>query len=169
MEIWEPILKYDGKYEVSNTGKIRRIYKSRPPHVISQVLTKKGYKKVHLSYKGMTKTELVHRLVAIAFISGYDINLQVNHKDENKTNNNVENLEWCTPSQNCNHGSRKQRIFSKQRRPIIQKYRDGTICNYFIGLNEAAKITRISAGHISNVCCGKRKTAGGYIWQYFDT
>ena len=114
-EIWRPVVGYEGLYEVSNFGRVRSIdrivpYKNggvqfKRRKILSQKTDKDGYKHVTLCVNNKLKTYMVHRLVAIAFIPN-PLNLpQVNHKDENRTNNYVGNLEWCDAYYNRNYGT----------------------------------------------------------------
>jgi hypothetical protein len=112
-EFWIPIVGYEGLYEVSNLGNTRSLDRilSHPSKgritkrggIKKQTPTKRGYKSVTLSKLGKSKTLLVHRLVAIAFIPNTNKKPCINHKDGVKTNNNVENLEWVTHSENIKH------------------------------------------------------------------
>ena len=118
-EIWRPIEGYEGLYEVSNTGRVRsvdryvktcygsyRLYKGK---VLSLVITSYGYFVVSLHFNGKQNTIKVHRIVAQAFIPNPDNLPEVNHKDEVKTNNNVDNLEWCDSKYNNSYGSKIER------------------------------------------------------------
>ena len=117
---WRPIEGYEGLYEVSNTGQVRSFdryvkYSNGRIHlhkgkVLSPSIRYDGYLVVLLSYNGKHKMFSVHRLVAEAFIPNPDNLPQVNHKDEDKTNNSVENLEWCDNKYNMNYGTRKRRV-----------------------------------------------------------
>lgn len=100
--IWKPVVGYEGLYEVSNTGLIKSLnmYRNKEPHLMSLTRRTDGYLKVGLSRNNTTKQFAVHRLVAEAFIPNPDNLEMVNHKDEDITNNNVNNLEWCTRSYN---------------------------------------------------------------------
>lgn len=100
--IWKPVVGFEGLYEVSNTGLIRSLnfYNYKEPRLLSLCLNSNGYLKVGLNKNNTTKQMLVHRIVAEAFIPNPDNLEMVNHKDENRANNNVENLEWCTRSYN---------------------------------------------------------------------
>jgi len=99
-EIWKDIKDYENLYEVSNFGKVRR---KRTQKIMSIYLNHKGYCKVSLSRKNKSKNHRVHRLVAIAFLENNNYNLEVNHKDFNKLNNHVDNLEWVTGEENIKH------------------------------------------------------------------
>lgn len=122
MECWKPIEGYCGLYEVSNTGKIKAITKSIDSgkchrkwkeHIMCTAEDKKGYLRTVLSKQGVSKTVKVHRLVAQAFIPN-PLNLpQINHKDGNKQNNAVENLEWCDQSTNMKEACRTGLIVRK--------------------------------------------------------
>ena len=119
-EIWKAIPDYEEYYEVSNTGKIRSvtrtiIYKNGAVHNLigkelkQDIEKNQGYYRICLNKNGIKKTFKVHRLVALAFIPNPDNLPFVNHKDENKLNNNINNLEWCTAEYNINYGTRTER------------------------------------------------------------
>lgn len=108
-ECWRSVKCYEGLYDVSSYGNIRRLLKNGKIKPIKLVTTQSGYVVVTLCNKGQ-RVVAVHRLVAEAFIPNPDNLPQVNHKDEDKTNNNVENLEWCTSKYNNNYGTRCERI-----------------------------------------------------------
>ena len=124
MEIWKTIENFD-KYEVSNYGNVRfkvikrSKHENRPPQISYRLLrpcTKSGYATVQISNSYYILTRLVHRLEAKAFKPNPDNLPQVNHKDENTLNNNVENLEWCTNEYNSNYGTRNVRISKNSKR-----------------------------------------------------
>ena len=119
IEEWRPVVGYEGLYEVSNTGRVRSLdryvkskgesYWLRKGKMLSPAKDKNGYLKVNLSCNGKNNIIRVHRLVTEAFLPNPDNLPEVNHKDEDKTNNNVENLEWCNRKDNINYGTRTER------------------------------------------------------------
>ena len=100
---------WKGIFQISNTGKVRRLYK-RGPKELKSVVKRGGYKGVLLKANGIFKCELIHRLVATAFIPNPDNLPHVNHKDEDKTNNSIDNLEWCDAKYNNNYGTKGKSI-----------------------------------------------------------
>ena len=111
-EIWRDVVGFEGIYQVSNTGIVRRIYPNRTK-TLKQCraggYTNKEYLYVSMSANGKYRSSSVHRLVAEAFIPNPDRLPQVNHKDEHKTNNCADNLEWCTASYNNRYGTKISR------------------------------------------------------------
>ena len=181
-EIWKPISGYEGIYEVSNLGRVRScdrfvVYNNGRKHkrkgkVLSQSYDAQKYYKVGLCKNGKQKNFSVHRLVAQAFIPNPGNKEQVNHKDETRTNNRVENLEWATTSENINYGTRNERVakaVSKTKsKPVLQFTREGKFIAEFYGASEASRDTGICTSSIHRVARGVKryKTAGGYIWKY---
>ena len=167
-EQWKKINGYS-RYEVSNRGKIRNIHTKKEK---STRVTAKGYVVATLKENGIRSSKYIHRLVAEAFISNPKNLPQVNHKDENKQNNNVENLEWCNAIYNVNYGTgierrtKKIKGITKNNKSVIQKDKDGNIINAYISTEEAGRKLNVCSSHIGQVANGKRKTAGGYIWEW---
>ena len=112
MEEWRKIEGWGNKYEVSNTGKVRTndYNKQRILKELSVNTNRLGYAYVTLSYRGKSKKQYVHRLVATAFLPNDKGLEDVNHIDENPSNNHVSNLEWTSHIDNCNHGNRNKKI-----------------------------------------------------------
>lgn len=168
---------WEGIYQVSNTGKIRRLFKNKTRE-LKGVIKKGGYKSVLLKANGKYKCELIHRLVAKAFIPNPNDLPQVNHKDENKLNNNIDNLEWCTAKYNSNYGTKNERLSKTKTNNTynitpVQCVETGII---YPSIHEAERQTGIHATAIQ-ACCKrvvycerngytKRHTAGGYHWKY---
>ena len=174
-EIWKNINNYNNEYAVSNLGNVRRNdsynYKGYyfKEHILSQQIDRLGYCRVYLTKYSKTKAFLVHRLVAQAFIPNPHNLPEVNHKDENKLNNAVENLEWCTHIYNSNYGTRVSRIIpktiAKTRKKIYQLSLNGDVINLWDGVNIAAKTLGISQQNITKCYQGLRRQAGGYEWK----
>lgn len=166
-EIWKDIKGYEGHYQISNLGRVKslsRITTFRGKKRLEKELilregtSKKGYSLVSLQKNGIAKTQRVHRLVAQAFIPNINNYQQVNHKDENKKNNCVDNLEWCDCKYNNNYGLRTSKISKK-----VLQIETGIV---YPSVSEAYRKTKIDIANISRVCLGKIKTAGGYHWKY---
>ena len=168
MEQWKEITNFEGIYEVSSLGQVRRIHKdnrSSKYKVLSQD-TLRRYKKVTLFKSGVGYKKQVHRLVAEAFIPN-PLNLeQVNHKDENPSNNNVDNLEWCSRIYNMNYGTCANRIGLANSKRVTMFSKSHEKIETFKSIIDAERNTGISNGSIGDCLHGRRKTAGGYIWEY---
>lgn len=111
-EYWRPVVGYDGLYMVSNLGRVKSLnyMHTGKEHLLRLLKNGGGYLQVDLWNCGKMKRYSVHRLVAMAFIPNPDNLPQVNHKDEDKLNNCVDNLEWCDGKYNSNYGTRNERI-----------------------------------------------------------
>jgi hypothetical protein len=174
MELWRDIKGFEGKYQVSDLGNVRSLNYRQTGEVseIKQTLDSGGYKSVHLSIGGNDKRFKVHRLVADAFIENpfpekWD---QVNHIDEDKFNNRVENLEWCDQKYNLNYGTRNERISSTKRNGNTSKR---VICvetgEIFPSVREVERSKGYSQGHVSECCRGEIKSSYGYHWKYIES
>lgn len=174
-EIWRDIKGYEGLYQVSNLGRIKSLgnNKSRKEKIKSIRISKEGYEKVDLYKKGKIQTLFVHRLVAKEFIKNINSFEEINHKDENPRNNNVNNLEWCDRKYNINYGTRTQKCILKLKgrnaKPINQYDRNGVFIRHWKSITEASKELKINQGSISNCCKNINKTGGGYKWSYADS
>ena len=168
-EIWKPILNYEGLYEVSNWGRVKSL-KFGKERILKPGTNKYGYLIVILCKNGKVKSFSVHRLVAEAFLPNPHNYPCVNHKDECKTNNNVNNLEWCTYTYNNNYGTKIERISknrdtSKYFKPILQYTLDGVFVREWKSIAEAGR-NGFNQGHITDCCRGVRKTHKGFIFKY---
>lgn len=173
-EIWRPVKGYEGLYEVSNKGRVRSLHGGRI-RILKPNPNKKGYMRINLFKGGNGKHKMyeVHRLVAIAFLPN-PFNLPcINHKDENTSNNCVENLEWCTKKYNSRYGTVRQRIGEKNRngalsKKVYQYSQTGELIAIFPSINEVKRQTGYADSNICNCCNGKRKNglAYGYVWRY---
>ena len=159
-EIWKDIKGYEGKYQVSTLG---RVWSVKTQRYLKQREDKDGYLMVTLyAVNGKAKTEKVHRLVAIAFLNNADHKPQVNHKDENKQNNAVNNLQWVTGSENVNYGTRNTRA----SKALSKKIYCEELNQVFNSQSEAAEALNLQQALISAVCTGKQKTTGGYHFSF---
>lgn len=153
------IKNYEGLYAVTSCGKV---WSYRSQKFLSPRVKENGYLEVVLSKDGVKKAYLIHRLIAETFIPNPDNKPTVNHKDENKSHNYINNLEWMTSAENNAYGSRTQKTCKPVYCIELDKVFNG-------GASEAAKELNIkSQSNISAVCLGKRKTCGGYHWRYAD-
>lgn len=155
------------KYEVNEDGEVRTIATG---HIKSQKTDRYGYKVVCLSEDKFTRKYVtVHRLVATAFIPNPDNLPQVNHKDENKTNNHVSNLEWCDAYYNSHYGTGRDRCDEARCKPIVAM-KDGVVVKEYKSTQEAAKELGLNKSTIRGALKKTKwqKTAGGYEWEYVE-
>ena len=165
-EIWKPI---DDRYSVSNLGRVKSNYANKE-RILKPFKDARGYLKVDIRHKETRKSMMVHRLVAFSFIENPDPKKfkEINHKDEDKTNNRIDNLEWCDTKYNVNYGTRNIRKGIACQKKIYSLDEDGTI-TYYNSRNEAGKLLGIDSTAISKVLSDKfphNKTAGGKQWFY---
>lgn len=153
-------------YWVNKKGVIISKYNGKRKE-IKQLMDKDGYMVVGLqSIKGKKILMKVHRIVALAFVDNIENKPQVNHIDENKTNNHMDNLEWVTSIENNNHGTRTQRMIKSQSKAIVQYDLYGNIIKEFPSIAQARKETNTSIGDISKACKGKVKAILGFVFRY---
>lgn len=162
-EVWKDISGFEGLYQVSNLGRVKSLKsRGKREHILSADVNN-TYPHVNLCKNFKPYTFLVHRLVAQAFIPNPDNLPEVNHKDEVKTNNCVDNLEFCTRKYNVNYGTGIQRSANTQSIPVVQKTLDGKIVATYKSSAEAKRQTGLS--HISDCILGKREAVGGFTWE----
>ena len=169
-EQWLDISGYEGLYQISNFGRVKSFYFKNPrilkPHKV------KGYSNVEL-YKNKKKKQFyIHRLVMENFCPIENMNvLDVNHKDEDKSNNHISNLEWMTHKGNLNYGSRAEKARMKMQGKNSSRSKKVRCIEknvIYEALREAERQLGIPATNISKACKGKIKTAGGYHWEYVE-
>ena len=166
-EIWKDIKGYEGLYQVNNYGKIKSLYNYRGKGNILKSRIKKDYYTIGLRKNNKRKWYSIHRLVAQAFIPNPNNLPVVNHKDENKLNNNVDNLEWCTVAYNNNYGIRQEKVknTNKLKKEVCKLNKNGEILDVYKSIREASEFNNINISCISKCINKKRSFAGGYIWK----
>ena len=164
-EIWLAIKDFSN-YEISSWGRVKSLNYMRTgkEKIMSPRKSGNGHLKVSLYKDKKEYNFLVHRLVAEAFIPNPENLLEVNHKDEDKTNNSVDNLEWCDRKYNCNYGTSKKRISKGNSIPVCQYTMDGKLLKVWNSATEAEY--NLNIGHISECCKGSYKSTGGSKWRY---
>lgn len=180
-EIWKDIQGFEGKYQVSNMGRVRSLDMTvhnpgrncdyfQKGRILVPYQERNGYLRVTLiNGDRSTKQKIsIHRIVAIAFVCGYAEGLEVNHIDEVRTNNRADNLEWVTPRENINHGGHNKRQSITKSRRVVQYDMDGRVVRSYYGLSEASRQTGIARENIGK-CCNHAKgyvSAGGFLWAF---
>lgn len=175
-EEWRPIKGYEGLYEISNRGNIKRCGR------LLKLSAWNKYKVIRLRKDGNSKTQYVHRLVAQTFIPNPENKGYVNHIDCNKMNNSIENLEWCTRQENERHAwehgckekirdcarenAKKARSYIHNDIAVSQYTLDGCLVKNWSSGVQAMRHTGIDSSAIAKCCKGKLKTTGGFKWQY---
>lgn len=178
-EIWKDVKGYEGLYQVSNLG---NVYSTKTAKILKSQISGKGYKTVCLHKNNVPHTNQLHRLIAQAFIPNPNNYPQINHIDGNKTNNNINNLEWCDQSYNIKEAYRlglmpryRSGSFVKKHNrnklvPILQYDLQGNFVKKWDSIKGAslsfANISNHPQNNISGVLQNRRKTAFGYIWRY---
>ena len=157
MEEWKDVVGAEEYYQISSLGRI----KNKGTGEILKPSISSGYRHIELRY-GINKMVLIHRLVAEAFIPNPFGFRCVNHKDENKLNNCVDNLEWCTYQYNATYGKGALQRNSK----VIQYDMAGNAMQIWESMKEASEKLEINYQGISACCRGKKKSSGGYMWSY---
>ena len=163
-EIWKDIKDYEGHYQVSNLSRVKSI-KFGKERILKPVTDRHGYLIVGLWKNNKQKTYKVHRLVAEAFIDNTDNLPQVNHKDENPLNNNVNNLEWCNSKYNCNFGTRIERITKRRSKTVLQYDLEGNFIREWKSTAECGR-NGFNQAHVAACCQGKLKKHKDSIWRY---
>ena len=175
-EKWEPIIGYEGVYEISNRGRVKSLsrkeyngfgYFIRGELIRKIQLSEKGYGVLKLTKNKITKNHKLHRLVAEHFIPNPNNYKTVNHKDENKLNNNVGNLEWCTQQYNLAYGNTRLRQSEGQNIPVYKCDMLGDVLKRYDSMLDT-KCDGFNNGSVSRCCNGKQDSHKGYKWRYAD-
>lgn len=177
MEVWTTIDRVgNGLYVISNIGRVRSFTSKSNGAIIKQVISSNGYPLINIYTNGKRWPELIHRLVAEAFIPNPDNKPCVNHKNGIKSDNRIENLEWTTYSENSLHAfkilGRKGSAFGRFGKdhhssvPVIQLSKDDTVIKEWDSMADAQREFNIDIKNISAVCRNKRRLAGGFKWKY---
>lgn len=190
-EIWRDIKGYEGLYQVSSIGRVKSLERKKQNHSKLQIVTEKikqphqqfgkyknEYLVVNLYKNNKGKNMFVHRLVAEAFLDNFNKELEVNHKDGNKQNNCIENLEMLTRSENQKHayevlGKKRNKALlgivgynNKTSKPVRQYDMQGNFIKEYGSAKQASIETSICYASIKKARCGEQKQAGGYVWKY---
>lgn len=180
-EEWRDIKDYEGKYQVSNFGRVKSLERfkkgkndslaSVKEKILKPQINHRGYYQVELCKNSKVRFYSVHRLVFEAFNGTIPEGLQVNHINEIKTDNRLSNLNLMTPKENTNWGTAieraaKKRINGKKSKPVLQYGLQDNLIKEYPSIHQAARETGFNQGHISECCNGKRKTAHGFKWRY---
>lgn len=171
LEIWKDIIGYEGFYQISNLGNVRSLDREVKGgrHLKGKLKKHKidrcGYHFVRLCKNGGGKNFSIHRLVAIHFIPNPNNLPEVNHIDEDKNNNCITNLEWCTRTQNMSHGTLPYRSRHYKNKPVVQFTLEGEfVMRYEITTD--TKDFGFQPSHVQDCARGVRKTHKGFIWKY---
>ncbi len=175
MEVWKAIEGYEGFYEISNLGRVKSLRRIETrkngttypvkESIIAQHADKKGDCRARLRKPGSTKTLLVHRLVAAAFIPNPNDYKEINHKDECKGNNSADNLEWCSRKHNIHYGTGLTRRALGLSKKVFQYTLDGELVKTWNSTRECGRSGHCQA-RVTDCCNGKAKTHHGYKWSY---
>lgn len=176
-EEWRPVIGYEEYYMISNLGRVKALsrqwhYGQRDEKILRQQKVS-GYLYVQTAKNGIRKLRRVHSLVALSFIPNANNLKYINHINEDKYDNRVDNLEWCTAQYNNNHGTRNSRISQTQRhhrkdaKPVILMTLDGTPVKEYTSITDAGR-DGWDRKAISDICnkTGKSKTTKGYTWKF---
>lgn len=201
MEIFKQVKGYEGLYELSNKGRLKRLEcvvsvngqndRHIKEHFVVGCKAGSGYRKVGLCKDGVVTSYYLHRLVYETFIGSIPSGYEVNHKDEDKTNNSISNLELVSHKENCNYGTRNQKEserkkqrcmedieyrerltnqlsvnWEKNKRKVYQYTKDGQLVKEWDSIIEAANKLGLNSPNIIACCNNRQKTCGGYGWKY---
>ena len=167
-EIWKPIEGFSTPYEISEHGVVRSLNYSKTGEIkeLKPKIDRYGYIVYGLSNNGKVTWITAHRLVYNAFFGTIPEGMQINHIDEDKTNNNINNLELVTPKENSNWGTRNERSGIKRRKPVVKCDLNGNEIESYSSIKEAAILNNTKPNYISAALNGYQQSAGGFKWKY---
>lgn len=174
-EIWRDIPEYEELYQISNLGRVKSLERRvitcdgvtrNMTEKILKPCLHRGYYSIILRKNKKIKYYGVHQLVAKAFIPNPNNLPYINHKDENKANNHVENLEWCTAQYNINYGTHNERQALTKSKTVYQYSLDKVLLNVWKSTHDVHRKLGYAQGNIARCCRGESKTSNGYIWSY---
>lgn len=167
-EVWRDIEGYEGLYQVSSEGRVKSLKRKmrKNERILKPTYDGRGRLYVDLCAGGKRKRHKVHRLVCQAFHENPDNKPEVNHINENASDNRACNLEWCTRIENVNHRTRTERAAKAQSKPVAQYAQDGELIKIWPSVRETERQTGFRHGYISLAANGKCKQAYGFIWKY---
>lgn len=174
-EIWKDVPGYEGLYKVSNWGRVKSMFYhakkgkgfnlKENPKILTPSIDSYGYFIVSLTNGLSKKTLTIHKIVAKVFIPNPNKLQNVNHKDENKQNNCVDNLEWCTVEYNNRYGTKAKRTSQSLKKKVCQYDREMNLIKIYDGAIDAEKETGISRSSICACIKNRIKSAGGFLWK----
>lgn len=164
VEIWKSVVGYSNLYEVSNLGRVKSL--KRVPNTILKPSSNGRYLQLVLHKNGTKSKKYIHRLVAEAFIPNPCGFSEVNHKDEDKTNNSVSNLEWCDSSYNNTYNQRHIKSRESLKKPIIVRNTNGEIIAEYPSISQASITLNIDKSNISKCCRGVMRSYKSLIFSY---
>lgn len=177
---WKDIAGYEGLYQAHPDGMIKSVkrtvtHKNGNVHIYPEVILKQrmdkyGYYRVVLSKNGVQKTYSTHRLIAMTFLDNPHNLPSINHRNEQKTDNRICNLEWCDVLYNNRYSKNwlkaNEGVKKKCGKPVMQFTKDGELVNEYCSVGEASRQTGTNKGNIISCCKGKYGSAGDFIWKY---
>ena len=179
-EIWKDIEGYEGRYQVSNLGRVKALprtveghnqhgkwTRTEPAKIMAQKLQNTDRYQVSLrDADGKRTTFYVHRLVAMAFVPGYFEGATVNHKNEDHHDNRADNLEWMTKAENNAYGTHNFRVGKSLRMAVEMLTDEGEHVAYYDSMSEAAEKSGCPLSSIHRCCYGRQETTNGYRFRF---
>lgn len=180
-EVWKDVVGYEGLYQVSNLGRVKMLsrnvlanksVRTIKEHIITQHISQKGYLYVCLWDNNKGKKVYVHKIVLSSFLRGKGIGEECNHLNENRTDNRLNNLEWCSHKYNINYGERTKKHSKSMKNhkslsvPVIQLSLNNEYIAEYPSLREAGRVMNRSFTSIKECCKGRCKSAFGFKWMY---